>query len=68
MAKGTAMTAVTPAKNRVFLMRGAIWSATVVRVPESSPTKLAKFAWANDVPKSPCKTPASHVKYRAIGG
>ena len=52
--------AVTPARNIVLANRGAICWATEVRTPESSPTKLAKFAWAKELPRSPCNAPASH--------
>ena len=60
---GTAIIAVTLAKNRVFQRRGAIRSMTSLdlSVPEA-------FRPENEVPKSPCIAPTTHLKYLMWGG
>src|SRR5262245_17055818 len=61
-ASGTAMIAVTAARNSVLASRGSIRSATGRRLPPRLP------APASEYPKSPCSTPPIQARYRVVSG
>lgn len=58
-AIGTAMAAVTPARNMVLAKRGAICASTVAE-GSTRPVKLAKLACAKLTPRSPRAASQSH--------
>ena len=59
---GTAITAVKPAKNRVFQRRGAIKSMTSLDLSIPPVPAVTEPLPEKELPKSPCNTPPIQLK------